>query len=117
MKKICIHKNCFLDGLYHHIMESLYKDVLNYYSLDRELDFKLEKDLILQELLEKLDLKELGYRIENIIQDEYQNFSEKTIRRISGKLNDILEKSDYNFLLNEPKKYYPKLVARDFRVK
>ncbi len=117
MKKISIYKNYFLDALYHHIMEFLYKDIFNYYTFDRELNFKLEKDLILQELLEKLDLKELGYTIESIIQDEYQNFSEKTIRRISCKLNDILENSYYKFLLNEPKKYYPKLVARDFRVK
>lgn len=115
MQRICDHKDYPIDSLYHHIIEITYKDIFHYYKSGRKLVFK--SDPSLKELLEKSNLKKLEYEIENIIQDEYNNISEKTIKRINSRLNNILKDNGYKFILEEPKKYYPKGVGRDFPVK
>lgn len=120
MKEIAIDKEYFLDGLYHYIMEKLYRDIYAYYKLGKKLDWKIKKDESLMQLLKNIDLSDLGFTledIEEIIKKEYDNFSEKSIRNINRHLNYILLDKGREFILNEPKKYYPKLVARDFKVK
>lgn len=115
MKKICIHKNYPIDAVYHNIMEIIYKDIFDYYNSDKEFAFKLDGSL--KQLLENSDLKELADEIESIIKNEYNNISEKTIRKINLRFNNILKDNNYKFMLEGPKKHYPKKVARDFKVK